>query len=98
MDKLRIGSIDVTVDIAENPAIDGIFACFDPKTTTIRVAPVADKNALPLVLLHEVIECVDWQCNLQLKHTVLSTLATMLASFMRDNPEFVKSLVKTSKQ
>jgi hypothetical protein len=68
----------------------GYFAAFDPINQEFLYDASVKDCELGNHLMHEVMESINWQNDLKLPHSKLSTISTAICSVLRDNPEFVR--------
>lgn len=93
MKKLRIGGH--TYSIKEDPDLPkNQWGLFEAEKLLIRIAPSLHDDVKTMTLLHEMLHGLFWEYNIQVKNeeTVVSSLTTAFAQFIKNNPEFIKAV------
>jgi hypothetical protein len=92
--RIKVGA--VLLDVKKDPKVKehNTFALFDPLNLEIRYCEETKLEALPMFLMHEVIEAIKWQCDLNLSHNGVSTLSAMVTGVLLDNPELTRLFLK----
>ena len=98
IDTIRILGIDygiefVAPNIGESVSLPA-GECLTTKTT-IRINTEANSGQhMKAVLLHEIIEALNYRLELQLEHPQITQLESALFAVLNDNPNLVKYLFK----
>jgi hypothetical protein len=58
----------------------------NPNTCAINYDPSITISAQEEALLHELIEVINFECELELKHPAIQTLSAMWHAIIKDNP------------
>lgn len=66
------------------------IAHMDPYKGEIEVDSLCLKNRPENDLLHEVVEALRWQLDIEMKHPDLTSLANGLCAVLHDNPELTR--------
>ena len=84
--KLKINGIEVIVKV-EDRNKNGVSNCGSSQcyTQTIWINSDGKKEYQEAVLLHEIIELLNEECDMDLTHQTISTLATSLYAVLKDN-------------
>ena len=84
---IRIGGIRYEVEYVDSHEISGSLGRFMSNPAKMLIAAHAAQDVQKSTLLHEVIEALNFQMELGLKHRQIMSLEHGLFQVMRDNPE-----------
>ena len=88
-DNIKIGGVRYKIIPAESNVIDSsgkvVFG-----SAVIHIDETLQYDMALATLLHEVIEVINEENELKMKHRVIQTLATQLFQVLKDNPDVFK--------
>ena len=86
-DKLKVGGRTVRIKFVSSYDNNGVSGSYNDWTGTIKLVNDPDlcDTALPVVLIHEILECLNARHEYELPHPVMEGLAEGLFQIIRDN-------------
>ncbi len=89
--KIRILGIDYPVTYVD--MCGNVGQCHNLETKIVIDTAQNSEQHQPCVLLHEIIEALDYRLELKLDHNVLTSLESGLYQVFRDNPGLAKYII-----
>lgn len=84
--KLKIAGYEYSVEFSEDLARDkDLFGDFNGRMQRIRIEKSLTKERQFGVLLHEIIEAIDYHYQLELEHNKIKAFETALYQVLKDN-------------
>lgn len=90
--KIRILGIDYEVDFSDNDFIDSAGKCNTSKTKIWISTKENSPEHAKCVLLHEIIEALNYRLELKLEHQQITSLESSLFQVFKDNPNLLEYL------
>lgn len=97
MDEIKsilIAGIDYKVSFKENLARDnGTVGTFCGNNTEIRIDSGIPEQRKEKTLLHEILEGINYEYDLDLEHRKISVLETAIFTMLKDNKKFINKII-----
>lgn len=97
MDRIRILGIDYRIKYCDQRKQSGAISVGNVDNQACQITIDSYLNSTPhagSVLLHEIIEALDYRLELNFEHEKITQLEAGLIQVIRDNPELLTELVK----
>lgn len=85
-DIIRIGAQDYSVSVSDVPGSHGNFGECNHSKLTIEIDSSSPLPRQQQTLIHEIVEAMDFELNIGLKHHQVELLESGLYGLIRDNP------------
>ena len=92
-ENIRIMGLDYYIDIYPRRERDSYGVCHHD-THTIGISNCNSEEHAKSVLLHEILEALNYRLELNMDHTKITALEAGLFQVMRDNPKLMQFLEK----
>ena len=90
---IRILGLTYAIDVVDTAKSgDDTLGTMVPGRARITLCSTNSPEMLASVLVHEIVEALNWRLELKLKHRQISALDAGLTQVLRDNPGLVKFL------
>lgn len=97
VDKIKILDQEYSFSLHTFEELDECWGRASPMKGWIKIAKECGKDQFNATLLHEVVHCIaeinDLEKLTDLKETTISVLAAGIYSFIKSNPELVRSMI-----
>lgn len=96
LQRIKVAGMWVDIVLPNRLIDDNCVGAYVPALGVIEITPRAPSTLRSQTLIHELLECINARCHMELDHDTLSALAVILHGVLKDNGRLFKCLIDGS--